>query len=373
MKHFLFAVALVGASSSIAAADTWVTDDDYLGPQHDATAAHAVSDGTYLYVTGSDQGANGTRAVTRRRLLSTAGWHTIDTYVGDGEASASAIAYDATNGLLYTAGQTDAGPSSSRWWVRRSKDQGQNWDTIHIGTYFTGGQNSVGAMRVNGAGDVLVAITAGDSSQVYHWILKSSGNNWSTPLDVVDPVVTTSGGVAQPAAIGFDSSGYAIVTGTVIDSHGINGITRHNTSNGWVTMDTAPKRYNTAIAQITGEIYIGSEQQLGYEWITRRGPLAGPFTDVDTYGGAPTLSWGTGFQLFGGVLYQSGSDTEQWGVRESTDGLAWTSSERYEPNANGATEGAAYDIITAGGKLWAVGYSYDGTTSEEHWLVRVKQ
>src|SRR5215831_1593637 len=149
----------VVATSNVARAqDPWTTDDDFV----DGSVAFAYgvqNDSQYVYAVGYGTEAGQNVAKVRRRSLTTGGWQPVDTYTGIGQAIAQAVALDTSNGTIYVAGKTYAGPSSSRWYIRTSTDHGASWNTIHTGSVYVNGQNSIGGLRVNGTAFVSIAAT----------------------------------------------------------------------------------------------------------------------------------------------------------------------------------------------------------------------
>jgi hypothetical protein len=367
MKLLLLLAVLLGPT--IAHADTWVTDDDFT-PATSTVASAVKTDGQYIYVVGGD----GTHAYVRRRSIATAGWTTVDTYTGDGTAGHSAIAIDDQFGLIYVVGST--GPNvpnaqTSRWYVRRSKDHGQNWDTIHIGSYYANGKNSATDVRVTASHYIVVSLLAYDSNDIGYWIIKTDANNWGAALDIVSPAGVPQGtnAVASPSKMTFDSNGALVVTGTVFDTNGLHWITRRSGATGFSTIDDTTNRYGYNVTQINGSILITGMNVAGTKWITRMGTGAGGFTDVDVYQ-STMVTMGSSLRELpaNNIIYASGTDTNAWGIRKSTDGgQTWDYSDRYYLNIH-HQGGAANDLWAAGGTMWAVGSIYDGTTS--HWIVR---
>jgi hypothetical protein len=363
MKHILLLAVLLAAHR--ADAGTWTNDDDYVsGPNAVATAT--ITDGTFMYVVGYDQSPE--RAIVRRRSLATPGWSPPNVFIGDGSARATAIAYDAQMDLLYlvgTTGPATPNPQTSRWWVRRSNDHGQSWNTIHIGTYFANGKNVPSAVRVLPNHDVVVALTATDTNNVGSWILKFSGNNWGTPIDVVTPPGPNS--VATPHDMAFDTNGSLFVTGYVLGANGLHWITRIQASGSFATIDDTAGRYGNGIMQSNGVLYATGSNLAATHWFTRRSTDHGmTWSDVDDYQAASITS-GSSLRAFNGDVYACGTDGNAWGVRESNDGASWGYFDRYYLNAQ-HQDGVANDLYVAGGHLWVVGSIYDGTVS--HWYVR---
>ncbi len=120
-------------------------------------------------------------------------WLPIDTFTQPNEYASIALStFEASNGDLYTLGTSATDLTHFYWTVRRSKDQGKNWQTVDFiddrsGTYYAS-RGDAKAMAELQDGSLYVAGAISDTTTTLpnHWLVRKSVNNGNTWSDVLN-------------------------------------------------------------------------------------------------------------------------------------------------------------------------------------------
>src|SRR5262245_51232331 len=98
------AIFVLAVLTSIASAEPWANDDDFVNGSYDTVPSGMTSDGTYVYVLGT---SNNTAFVRRRLLTAGATWEPAGsfTYSGNIYLNAQVMTYDSDAHYLCAFGQ----------------------------------------------------------------------------------------------------------------------------------------------------------------------------------------------------------------------------------------------------------------------------
>ena len=244
-----------------------------------------------VFVVGTALDANGmAHWLVRKGSNAGQGWSSVDDIAG---ARALGIGFVPNVGLFAvghlstTTTTKGSSTTTASWLVRRSLDNGNTWSTVDLLQPPTGygahGYAVVGdsSGNVYVAGNTTILVGSGrNSTSVSQWLVRRSsdvGNTWST----VDAFSYVSGKSSVVSAIGKDSTGNPVATGTATDSSGNqHWLVRRLMQGTWQTVDDyqlAPGQKEAfgcgVVTDAAGNLLVagGANDSAGVtHWIVRR-------------------------------------------------------------------------------------------------------
>lgn len=244
-----------------------------------------------IFVVGTASDANGVHHwVVRKGANAGQTWSSVDDLPSAGALGIGFV----PNVGLFAVGQMsttikskNSSTTTSSWLVRRSLDGGSTWSTVDLlqppAGYGADGYSVVGDVSGNVyvAGNTTILVGTGrTSTYVSEWLVRRSsdgGNSWST----VDAFSYVSGKSSVLSAIGKDSVGNPVVTGTGTDSSGNqHWLVRRLIQGTWQTVDDyqlAPGQKGAfgsgVVTDAAGNLLVtgGANDSAGVtHWIVRR-------------------------------------------------------------------------------------------------------
>jgi hypothetical protein len=309
-----------------------------------------------------------------------------------------------SNGALYSVGQLIPNSTGvASWYVRKSSDGGQSWNTVDLFQYAPGEWINCNSFAADDSGNIFVAGWARAAATIskrntttpgnIHWIVRKSsdgGQTWTLSDDLEGPTG------------GFGAAGAGFVRGAgifVVGSEPTGGdgwrVRRSSTGNAgtWSNVDGPLARGaaqgvasdSQGNIYVTGTLYIVTQAatrkgpEVGYNaWATRKSSDGGnTWTTVDLFTVVPNKSayaQALGTDAAGNmVVVGQAVDTDgrvRWIVRASDTTGAWRTidSFRVAPGLNSGATGVCTD---AAGNLLVSGYGYSEIgASGGRWIVR---
>jgi hypothetical protein len=297
-------------------------------------------------------------------------------------------------GNLYATGRAYLNhTAASRWFVRRSSDNGLTWTTVDDFS-LGGARNEPHAIAADAAGNIYIAGLASTSTAsygIYEWVVRKgiNGTAWSTVDDFGPNTSSEAFGVLAHPTAGVFVAGSSIITS---GKSTFSAWTVRSSLDGgatWQTVDTF-QLANTSLARSVGidpqgNLYVVGSAFMKYKswsynhWIVRRSANGGAGTwntadDFQLNSTADSVACGFASDSLGNLFVAGpGSVTHggpmHWLVRKHPGGLGtWSTVDNFQYVQGNDTEGQSI-ASNAASNVFVGGFGNDAS-GVSHWLIR---